>query len=117
MLTSVRDSAEGMSVKELLTYKVVVPESVLMRELSGEAVLLNLDNNFYYGLDDVGYRMWSVLTAADTIGAAYEQLLSEYDVEPNVLSESMDALIKQCLEHGLLILAAQDLASSKAALP
>ena len=91
-------------MKELFSNKVLVPESVLVRELSGEAVLLNLDNSFYYGLDDVGYRMWSVLTAADTVGTAFEQLLAEYDVEPNVLSESMYALIKQCLEHGLLTL-------------
>jgi hypothetical protein len=91
-------------VKELFAKRAIVPESVLVRELSGEAVLLNLDNSFYYGLDEVGFRMWSVLTSVDTVGAAYERLLSEYHVEPDVLSESMDVLIRQCVEHGLLTL-------------
>lgn len=82
--------------------RVVVPENVLVRELSGEAVLLNLDSEMYFGLDEIGYRMWTLLTTSDSIGAAYEQLLSEYAVEPDELQESLDALIGQCTEHGLL---------------
>ena len=82
--------------------KVVVPESVLVRELSGEAVLLNLNSEMYFGLDEIGYRMWTALTTSDSIGAAFEQLLTEYEVEPEELRQSLDALIGQCIEQGLL---------------
>jgi hypothetical protein len=97
-------SAED-SAKQLSSQKVVASENVLLRELSGEAVLLNLDSEMYFGLDEIGYRIWTVLTASDSIGAAYEQLLSEYEVEPEQLWDSLDSLIGECREHGLLQLA------------
>ena len=85
--------------------RVVASENVLVRELSGEAVLLNLESEMYFGLEEIGYRMWTILTTSDSIGAAYEQLLSEYEVEPEQLWESLDALIGECTEQGLLQLA------------
>jgi Coenzyme PQQ synthesis protein D (PqqD) len=92
-------------MKELFSQRVIASESVLVRELSGEAVLLNLDSEMYFGLDEIGFRMWTVLTTADSIDAAYKQLLSEYEVQPEELLESLDALIGQCMEQGLLELA------------
>jgi hypothetical protein len=89
----------------MLSQKVIVPENVLVRELSGEAVLLNLESEIYFGLDEIGYRMWTVLTTAESVDAAFELLLSEYDVEPQRLRKSVDELIAQCKEHGLLKLA------------
>jgi hypothetical protein len=89
-------------IKQLFSREVFIPENVLVRELSGEAVLLNLNSEMYYALDEVGFRIWTVVTSADSIGVGYEQLLSEYDVEPEQLLESLDDLINQCVEQGLL---------------
>jgi hypothetical protein len=89
-------------MRQFFSQKAVVPDGVLVRELSGEAVLFNVDSEMYFGLDEVGYRIWTVLTATDSIGAAYEQLLSEYEVEPEQLRESLEALLGQCREQGLL---------------
>jgi len=89
-------------IKELSSQRVVTSDDVLVRELSGEAVLLNLNSEVYFGLDEIGFRMWTVLTSTDSIGAAYEQLFSEYEVEPDQLWESIDALISQCMAQGLL---------------
>jgi hypothetical protein len=97
-------SAEN-EMSQSFSRRVVVPESILVRELSGEAVLLNLDREIYFGLDEIGYRMWTVLTTSDSIGAAYEQLLSEYEVEDEQLWEDLDTLIGECTEQGLLQLA------------
>jgi hypothetical protein len=93
-----------LSMKQLSSRKVVVSENVLLRDLSGEAVLLNLDSEMYFGLDEIGYRIWTILTTSDSIGAAHEQLLSEYDVEPEQLWESLDQLVGECTEQGLLLL-------------
>ena len=46
------------------------PEDVLIRDMGGESVLLNLENENYYGLDEVGTQVitsnpWSALTAAN----------------------------------------------------
>jgi hypothetical protein len=84
------------------TAKMVVPEGVLVRELGGESVILNLNSESYFGLDDVGTRMWAALTAAESIEAAYQSLLEEYDVNPEKLTEDLDALIDKLVAQGLL---------------
>jgi hypothetical protein len=84
------------------TSRVVVPETVLFRELEGESVLLNLKTESYLGLDHVGTRMWAVFTAQPSIQAAYDVLLAEYDVAPDVLRKDVEALLDQMIEHGLV---------------
>jgi hypothetical protein len=85
-----------------LNQKVSVPEHVLFRQLDGDAVMLNLADESYFGLDEVGARMWSVLAAADSIAAAEAQLLAEYDVEPAQLQADLLALIRELQAHGLI---------------
>jgi hypothetical protein len=82
--------------------RVEVPKDVLVRFVAGETVLLNLDTEFYYGLDDIGTRMWQVVTAAASIEQAYEELLSEFDVEPDLLRRHLSELVNRLADLGLL---------------
>lgn len=82
--------------------RVSVPADVLMRELDGEAVLLHLGSDTYFGLNDVGTRMWQALTTAPTVGAAYEHLLATYDVAPDRLQCDLLELTEKLVIHGLL---------------
>ena len=83
--------------------RVTVPDDVLISNLQDESVILNLDSERYYGLDDVGTRFVSVLTTSDTIETAYERLRNEYDVDPQDLRNDLLALIESLLDQGLLI--------------
>ena len=83
--------------------RVTVPDGVLISSLQDESVILNLDSERYYGLDDVGTRFLSVLTTSDTIETAYERLRNEYDVDPQVLRNDLVALIENLVDQGLLI--------------
>ena len=82
--------------------RVSVPEDVLIRELDGESVILNLKSERYFGLDQVGTRMWEVLSTSETIAAAYQTLLSEYDVIPDQLETDLYNLLEQLVQHGLI---------------
>jgi hypothetical protein len=84
------------------TERVEVPSNVLFRELEGECVILNLDTESYFGLDDVGTRMWLALTRSDSIAAALEELEQEFDVEPEQLRRDLDNLLVELVEQGLL---------------
>lgn len=75
--------------------------NVLVRELDGEAVLLNLDNESYYGLDEIGAHMWSVVNASDSVESAYEALIAEYHVDAQRLRQDLQGLIEEWIEHGL----------------
>lgn len=82
----------------------MVPDTVLFRELDGEGVILNLATECYLGLDDVGTRMWNVLTTQSSIEAAYEILLAEYSVTPDTLRADLERLVSQLLSNKLITL-------------
>ncbi len=85
-----------------LDARVIVPGSVLMREVSGESVILDLNSEQYYGLDAVGTRMWAVLTESPSVGAALDTLLDEYDVEREVLLRDVTDLLGKLAALGLV---------------
>jgi len=82
--------------------RVTVPDDVLISNLQDESVILNLDSERYYGLDDVGTRMLSILSTSSTIEAAYELLRDEYDVDDEVLRRDLLSLIEKLVNQGLV---------------
>lgn len=82
--------------------RVFVPKHVLVRQIEGESVLLNLQSERYFGLDEVGSRMWASLTTADSIQASYETLLGEYEVDAEQLRRNLEELIEKLIENGLV---------------
>ena len=70
--------------------------------LDQEAVLLNLETERYFGLDETATRMWQLVTTSPTIDAAYQELLAEYDVQAELLRENLTELLGHLVEHGLL---------------
>jgi len=87
-----------------LADRVVVPQHVLVRFMDRESVLLNLETERYFGLDETGTRMWQVATSAPSIEAALQQLMEEYDAEPEMLQSNLTELLGRLMENGLLSL-------------
>ena len=46
--------------------------------------------------------MWTVLTTAPSLQKAYDTLLSEYEVEPEVLRKDMEDLLQKLVNQGLV---------------
>ena len=88
----------------MLTFsdRAAAPAHVLVRFLDQESVLLNLETEQYFGLDETGTRMWQLVTTSPNIDAAYQELLAEYDVPPEMLRENLAELLGHLMEHGLL---------------
>ncbi|MBI4454473.1 MAG: PqqD family protein [Acidobacteria bacterium] len=82
--------------------RVALPADVLIRELDGESVILNLNNGRYFGLDEVGTHMLGVLSTSNSIQAAFEALLSEYDVPSDRLRQDLHNLVERLVKHGLV---------------
>ena len=82
--------------------RVRVPDDVLVSSLQEESVILNLDSERYFGLDDVGTRFLSVLTTSDSIDAAYQSLAEEYDVDREMLRQDLASLVENLLQQGII---------------
>lgn len=82
--------------------RLVASPRVLYKEVDGEAVLLDLDSETYYGLNPAGARFWQLVTTAPSVGDAVEVLLEEYDVPSEVLRRDVEDLLDELLRHGLV---------------
>jgi len=81
---------------------VKIPDDVLISNLQDESVILNLDSERYYGLDSIGTRILSVLTTSESIEAAYNTLVQEYDVDHQALRQDLIALVENLVAQGLV---------------
>lgn len=69
-------------------------------------VLLNLDTEQYFGLDEIGADMVRLATTG-SLEAAVSALDAEYDTTPDVLRSDLDALTRSLVEAGLLLAKAE----------
>jgi len=96
----------------VFTDRVVVPAHVMVRFLDDESVFLNLDTERYFGLDQTGTRMWQVITSFPNIEAAYQQLLGEFEVEPETLRSDLVGLLEKLRENNLLQMVRSDVGTT-----
>jgi hypothetical protein len=85
-----------------LDARVAVSPEVMLQEIEGEAVLLDLKSECYFGLDAVGTRIWRLIEAKGELKAVHATLLGEYDVEPTRLEHDLRDLIGRLADAGLV---------------
>src|SRR5262245_52324251 len=88
-------------------HKLAPTQDTLINVIEGESVLLNLKSESYFGLDQVGTRMWTLLTTSDSIQSAYEALLDEYDVGADRLRKDIQEFIEKLIANGLVEVAGE----------
>ena len=79
----------------------ILPE-VLSREVTGETVLLDLDSECYFGLDEVGTRIWQLIREHGDLEKVYAIMLDEFDVQAEQLEKDLDALVRKLADNGLI---------------
>ena len=80
----------------------VVSDRVVAAELDGEAVLLDVSSGLYYGLDEVGCRIWMLLNEAPGLEAIVSRLTDEYEAAPDDLQRDVAAFIDALVARGLV---------------
>lgn len=85
----------------MLPRRVTLSTEALFQEIGGEGVILNLTSASYFGLDEVGTRLWQLLQDNPSLHAAVETLLVEYDVGVEQLEQDILQLLSQLSEAGL----------------
>jgi hypothetical protein len=78
-----------------------IPSHVLYREVDGQMVLLDVEREEYFGLNEVGAEIVTEITAG-SVDEALEALSGRYEVDPLTLRRDAEELIGSLLEAGLL---------------
>ncbi len=83
---------------------LTISKDLLSQEISGETVLLDLNSESYFGLDEVGTRIWQLLQEHGNVQKIYDTLLEEYDVDAQLLKKDLEEIITKLNETGLITL-------------
>ena len=89
-------------MKVTLLHHAIPDADVLFQDVGGEAVLLSMASERYFGLDPVGTRVWHLLAVDPSLQSAFDALIREYDVEPDRLEAELLALVQQLSDAGLV---------------
>jgi hypothetical protein len=93
--------------------KLTIPDDVMFRILGDEAVILNVGSGVYFGLDEVGTRMWQLMSEHGSTEKVIEVMLTEYEVDEEQLRGDLEKLIQQLSEKGLVKTDAAETAKSE----
>lgn len=87
-----------------LSDKFSVCDEVVARELGGETVLLDLNSGLYFGLDQVGGRIWELLSEAPrTLNELCDAIEAEFDAPRARIEQDLLALAEQLSEKELIV--------------
>jgi hypothetical protein len=81
---------------------VVAVKGQVSSDLGGEVAILNLEAGMYYGLDDVGAKVWEMAQEPVAVSEIQGRILEEYDVEPERGRREVFELLRELVEEGLL---------------
>jgi hypothetical protein len=87
--------------------KVRPAPEVLATAFGRETVILDLKAGTYFGLDDVGTRVWSLIQRQQTVGAIRDTILTEYDVSRSTCDADLQALLHDLVTRRLVEIADQ----------
>jgi hypothetical protein len=71
-------------------------------DLAGEAVILNLKSGQYFGLNEVGARIWALIQEPKTVDELLQALFEEYDVTLDQLERDLLALLEKMVAKKLI---------------
>jgi hypothetical protein len=81
---------------------VVANEDTLSSAVGDETVILHFSAGTYFGLDEVGTRVWKLIEQPRTVRDLLDRLLEEYDVEPDRCRVAVSRLLEELTESGLV---------------
>src|SRR6476660_7988360 len=88
--------------RELTAKFVVAAKDQMSCELAGEAVILDMESGTYFGLNEVGARVWSLIQEPRVVRDSQEGILREYEVDPERCEEDLATLLRDLSTAGLI---------------
>jgi len=81
---------------------VVVADEVVSCDLDGEAAILNIKDEIYYGLDPVGAKIWNLIQNPMAVNEIIKIIREEYDVDKERCKNDIFELVKELSDNGLV---------------
>lgn len=81
----------------------MIEPSTVSADLDGGMVIIGQAQEQYYGLNEVGARIWQLIQMGLSLGEIQERLMAEYDTPAEVLWQDILRLADDLVREGLVI--------------
>lgn len=81
---------------------VVGRKQLLTTEVDEEAVMLDPEAGLYYGLNEVGTLVWSLLEEPKSIAELKAAVLAEFDISADQCQQDLAEFLTDCYEADLI---------------
>lgn len=85
-----------------LETRVQISSEVLHQQVLDELIILDLNGEQYYGLNEVGARIWALLDGDHTLSDVAAVIGDEFDAPPDQVQGDLLGLIDALLAAGLV---------------
>ena len=77
----------------------------LVASVHDEVLMMDIERDCYYGLDDIGSDIWRRLESPCRFGAIVDGLTADYDADRAVIAEDLRGLLTVMAARGVVTLA------------
>jgi hypothetical protein len=96
-----------------LKAKITIGENAVVSQAAGlvasdldeKKVMMNIESGKYFGLDNVGSRIWELIEKPHPVHELILELLKEYDVEENTCRQDVLAFLNKLYDQELIDIA------------
>ena len=81
---------------------IVAVKDQVSANLDGEATILHLKKGFYYGLNEVGTRIWERIQEPRRVAEICDFIAVEYGISADRCREDLVALFRELLSENLI---------------
>lgn len=75
--------------------KIKKTDNFVASDIDGQAVMMSIENNKYFGMDEIGTSIWNLLEKSPRFEDLISALMNEYEIDIH----TCEADTKEFLEH------------------
>ena len=77
-------------------------EEIVDSNIDGETVMMSIENGKYYGLDDIGSRIWELIKKPVKVSDLIDTLLKRFDVDRKTCERDVLKFLNELNEDKIL---------------
>ena len=77
-------------------------DDIFSTDVDGEVVMMSIERGSYFGANKMGSRIWELLEQPTLVSGLCEQLMEEFDVDPDRCRTDVLAYMEHLSEHELV---------------
>ena len=90
------------AIGSLENVEVTVSDGVLFQDLDGELVLLSMESGEDFSLNEVGAKIWVLITSDWSIPDILKSFINQFDASEEQLTGDIEMFLEHLLDHKLI---------------